>query len=559
MNTKKYGMGLILAIVVLGMVFAGCTGQTQQTTQTTQPATGTITVTGSTTVLPIAQKVAEAYMAKTPGADIKVSGGGSGVGVQAAGEGTADIGMSSRDVKDSEFQKYTDLKTTVVAGDGIALIVHPTNKVSSLTLDQIKKIYDGNVTNWSQVGGANEKIVVVGRDAASGTREFFWEHVMGKGDFAQGMLEKNSNGAVKTTVALTPGAIGYVGLGYIDAEVKAIKVNKNGTLIEPSVANVINGTYPISRSLYFLTKGAPKAGLATEFINFLLSVDGQKIVEEEGFVPLVDTGTKPQTAQTTTTQTTTQASVSGKITVTGSTTVLPIAQLAAESYMSKNSSADIKVSGGGSGVGVQAAGEGTADLGMSSREVKDSEFQKYPDMKVTVVAGDGIALIVNPSNTVSSLTLAQVKDIYSGKITNWSQVGGTSGGIVVVGRDAASGTREFFWEYVMGKGDFAKGMLEKNSNGAVKQTIVQTPGAIGYVGLGYIDADVKALRIKLDNGTQVVASVSNVINGSYPISRSLYFLTKGEPKGLSKAFTDFILSDEGQKIVEEEGFVPLKK
>jgi len=180
-------------------------------------------------------------------------------------------------------------------------------------------------------------------------------------------------------------------------------------------------------------------------------------------------------------------------------------------------------------------------------------------MKVTVVAGDGIALIVNPSNTVSSLTLAQVKDIYSGKITNWSQVGGTSGGIVVVGRDAASGTREFFWEYVMGKGDFAKGMLEKNSNGAVKQTIVQTPGAIGYVGLGYIDADVKALRIKLDNGTQVVASVSNVINGSYPISRSLYFLTKGEPKGLSKAFTDFILSDEGQKIVEEEGFVPLKK
>ena len=559
MNTKKYGMGLILAIVVLGMVFAGCTGQTQQTTQTTQPATGTITVTGSTTVLPIAQKAAEAYMAKTPGADIKVSGGGSGVGVQAAGEGTADIGMSSRDVKDSEFQKYTDLKTTVVAGDGIALIVHPTNKVSSLTLDQIKKIYDGNVTNWSQVGGANEKIVVVGRDAASGTREFFWEHVMGKGDFAQGMLEKNSNGAVKTTVALTPGAIGYVGLGYIDAEVKAIKVNKNGTLIEPSVANVINGTYPISRSLYFLTKGAPKAGLATEFINFLLSVDGQKIVEEEGFVPLVDTGTKPQTAQTTTTQTTTQASVSGKITVTGSTTVLPIAQLAAESYMSKNSGADIKVSGGGSGVGVQAAGEGTADLGMSSREVKDSEFQKYPDMKVTVVAGDGIALIVNPSNTVSSLTLAQVKDIYSGKITNWSQVGGTSGGIVVVGRDAASGTREFFWEYVMGKGDFAKGMLEKNSNGAVKQTIVQTPGAIGYVGLGYIDADVKALRIKLDNGTQVVASVSNVINGSYPISRSLYFLTKGEPKGLSKAFTDFILSDEGQKIVEEEGFVPLKK
>lgn len=244
------------------------------------------------------------------------------------------------------------------------------------------------------------------------------------------------------------------------------------------------------------------------------------------------------------------------LTIQGSTTVLPIAQKAAERYMDVHSNVNIQVSGGGSSVGVKSAGEGTVDIGMASREMKNEEHATYPDLKPIAIARDGIALIVHPSNTVTSLTVEEIKGIYLGTYTNWSELGGPDMEIVVVGRDSASGTREFFWTEVMNKADFVPTMLEKNSNGAVKQTVSQTPGAIGYVGLGYIDETVNALSIKSD-GRAVEPTIENVKNGSYPISRSLYVLVNGEPAGLIKDFIDFILSPEGQGIVEEEGFVPI--
>jgi phosphate transport system substrate-binding protein len=244
------------------------------------------------------------------------------------------------------------------------------------------------------------------------------------------------------------------------------------------------------------------------------------------------------------------------LTIQGSTTVLPIAQKAAERYMDLHSHVNILVSGGGSSVGVKSAGEGTADIGMASRELKNEEKNGYPNLNPIVVARDGIAIIVYSSNTVSRLTVEEVKGIYDGTYTNWSELGGEDMDIVVVGRDSASGTREFFWSEVMHKGDFVDTMLEKNSNGAVKQTVAQTPGAIGYVGLGYIDATVKAMEIK--SGDHYVSpTIANVKNGSYPISRSLYLLVNGEPTGLTEEFIDFVLGTEGQTIVEEEGFVPL--
>jgi phosphate transport system substrate-binding protein len=244
------------------------------------------------------------------------------------------------------------------------------------------------------------------------------------------------------------------------------------------------------------------------------------------------------------------------LTIQGSTTVLPIAQKAAERYMDLHSHVNILVSGGGSSVGVKSAGEGTADIGMASRELKNEEKNGYPNLNPIVVARDGIAMIVHSSNTVSRLTVEEVKGIYDGTYTNWSELGGEDMDIVVVGRDSASGTREFFWSEVMHKGDFVDTMLEKNSNGAVKQTVAQTPGAIGYVGLGYIDATVKAMEIK--SGDHYVSpTIANVKNGSYPISRSLYLLVNGEPTGLTEEFIDFVLGTEGQTIVEEEGFVPL--
>jgi phosphate transport system substrate-binding protein len=278
-------LGLV-AVLVIALLAAGCT-QTGSggTPSPTAPQVTTLKVTGSTTVLPIAQAAADACMTGHATADIQVTGGGSGVGVQSIGEGTTDIGMSSRELSADEMTKYPNLRPTIVASDGIAIIVNPANTVSSLNMVQLKGIYNGSITNWNTVGGPNQTIVVVGRDGASGTRTFFSEKIMNKEDFTATQLEKNSNGAVKQTVAQTPGAVGYVGLGYIDAEVKAVPIIANGNPVQPNVANVLSGTYPISRPLLMITQGAP-SGLAKEYIDFILSPAGQKIVSDEGFVPL---------------------------------------------------------------------------------------------------------------------------------------------------------------------------------------------------------------------------------------------------------------------------------
>ncbi|HOL40731.1 MAG TPA: phosphate ABC transporter substrate-binding protein [Methanospirillum sp.] len=242
------------------------------------------------------------------------------------------------------------------------------------------------------------------------------------------------------------------------------------------------------------------------------------------------------------------------LSISGSTTVLPIGAACAEAYMEKHPDVDIQVSGGGSGAGIKAIGEGVVGLAMSSRELKDEEKTKYPQLQLVPVAKDGIAVIVNPENPVNALSLKQLKDIYTGTITGWQDVKGNTGKIEIVGRDSASGTREFFFEKVLNKEDFTKFMLEKNSNGAVQQYVSQTPTAIGYVGMGFEDG-VKVLEIVGSDGKTEKPSVATVKSGTYPLSRELYFVTNGEPTGLAKEFLDFVLSPEGQKIVEEKGFV----
>ena len=289
-QSKKIGLTVVaIAVVIFAVFMCGCTGngdKTSTTTTTTTPSNTvieTLTVTGSTTVLPIGQAVAESYMTENANADIQVSGGGSSVGVQAVGEGTADIGMASRELKDSEKELYPNLVQHVIAKDGIALIVYKDNPVSDLTLENIKKIYLGEITNWNEVGGEDMTIVVVGRDSSSGTREYFTEKIMNGENCISTLLEKNSNGAVLQTVAQTPGAIGYISMGYIDKTVKSLKIDENGVLIEPTINNVLNGSYPVSRDLNMFTNGEPE-GLAKEYIDYILSSKGQAIAAEEGYV-----------------------------------------------------------------------------------------------------------------------------------------------------------------------------------------------------------------------------------------------------------------------------------
>jgi len=250
------------------------------------------------------------------------------------------------------------------------------------------------------------------------------------------------------------------------------------------------------------------------------------------------------------------------IKISGSTTVLPIVQKAADQYMAAHTDADIQVSGGGSGVGIQAIGAKTVDIGMTSREVTKDEMNKYPSFVVTTVAQDGIAVVVNPLNEIQYITLDQVKGIYLGTITKWTQitganVPGTNNQIVIIGRDSASGTRTYFDETVLLKATPTNKMLEKNSNGAVLQTVAQTPGSIGYISIGFVSKDVKALPIWYNAQKFVAPTIDNVKTKTYPVSRDLYVITNGQPSGLTADFIKYILSPDGQKIVADEGYVTL--
>jgi len=250
------------------------------------------------------------------------------------------------------------------------------------------------------------------------------------------------------------------------------------------------------------------------------------------------------------------------IKISGSTTVLPIVQKAADQYMAAHPDADIQISGGGSGVGIQAIGAKTVDIGMSSRDVTKDEMTKYPSFVITTVAQDGIAVVVNPANEIKFITQDQVKGIYLGTITKWTEINGanvpgTNNQIVVIGRDSASGTRVYFDEIILLKATPTKNMLEKNSNGAILQTVAQTPGSIGYVSIGFVSNDVKALPIWWNSQQFIAPTLDNVKTKKYPISRDLYVITNGKPTGLTGDFIKYILSPEGQKIVADEGYVPL--
>ncbi|MHB0997062.1 MAG: phosphate ABC transporter substrate-binding protein, partial [Elusimicrobiales bacterium] len=250
-----------------------------------QASAGKIVLEGSTTVLPIAQKAAEVFMRQNPDADLSVRGGGSGVGIASIIDGTCDIADASRAIKPSELEKAAkkgrDLKAHVIAMDGISHIVHPSNAVAGLTREQIKKIYTSRVKNWKEIGGPDLKIVVISRDTASGTFEAFSELVLNKKKVRPDAIMQASNQGIANIVARTPGAIGYVGLGYVTDAVKAISVDG----VMPDRGSVLRNKYAISRPLFMYTVGTPQ-GTIKKFLDFVKGPEGQKIAAEEGFVPL---------------------------------------------------------------------------------------------------------------------------------------------------------------------------------------------------------------------------------------------------------------------------------
>lgn len=256
---------------------------------------GEVVVKGSDTMLNLTQRLAEAFATVQPDVLVSVSGGGSGVGINAIINREVDIANASRKIKSKEISsaRANGVQPTeiVIALDGLAVIVNANNRVEKLTIDQIGAIYRGEVTNWSQLGGANKKIVLYGRQPNSGTFVFFREMVV-KGEYASHMIQMNGNSQIVEGVKADEGGIGYVGLGYIHdvTGVKPLSVAQNagGPFISPAdVASVKRGDYPLTRPLYQYTNGKPK-GVIRNFIQFELSSAGQKIVEEVGFVPVTE-------------------------------------------------------------------------------------------------------------------------------------------------------------------------------------------------------------------------------------------------------------------------------
>lgn len=253
----------------------------------TWAAEGKIVVDGSTTVGPIAKSFAQYFMQLNPGVNVTVSESGSGNGAKALINGTCDVADMSRFMKDTEWKAAAEKGIMpvahVVALDGLPVLVHPSNPIKGLKVEQVRDIYLGKITNWSQVGGPNIKIVKISRDTSSGTYETFETKVMEKMQMAADVEYVGSNGAVRDRVMKTPAAIGYAGLGFVTRGVKALEMNG----IYPDKATVISGKYPIARPLFMFTNGYPKMGSELyQFVTIHLSKKGQEIVAGEGFVPV---------------------------------------------------------------------------------------------------------------------------------------------------------------------------------------------------------------------------------------------------------------------------------
>ncbi|MCL4440725.1 MAG: phosphate ABC transporter substrate-binding protein [Firmicutes bacterium] len=244
--------------------------------------------------------------------------------------------------------------------------------------------------------------------------------------------------------------------------------------------------------------------------------------------------------------------LSGSIIVAGSTSVQPLSEELAKAFMTKNPGVTVNVQGGGSSAGVKAANEGAAQIGATSRDLKEEE--KGLGLTETKIALDGIAVVVNSKNQVAELTMEQVKGIFSGKITNWKEVGGKDAAISVVNREEGSGTRGAFEELVLGKDTkFTDKALTQPSTGAVRTTVAGDENAVGYVSIGALSEEVKAVKV---DGAE--ATIDNVKSGSFKIFRPFLYLTKGEMNEVTKAYIDFVMGEEGQKIVKEAHFIPVK-
>lgn len=273
---------ILCVFSIIALSVAGCAPNNNQkptdiSQKGDQELSGSIQVAGSTSVQPLSEELAREFMNDNPKIRINVAGGGSGAGIKSAQSGAADIGTSSRELKSEE----KNVKEILVAKDGIAVVVSAKTPLEELTMEQVKKVFSGEISNWKDLGGPDNPITVIIREDGSGTRGAFQEIVLGKeGEFTDKAIIQNSTGALRTAVAGNPDAIGFISLGALNDDVKALKIDG----VEISKENILNNSYKLSRPFLYLTKDEPQ-GIVKSFIDFVLSPKGQEIVGME-FIPV---------------------------------------------------------------------------------------------------------------------------------------------------------------------------------------------------------------------------------------------------------------------------------
>lgn len=290
MGNKLKGYTL-LTLFVIGFVFLeiGCSAAAP-VLESTHATAQNISVKGSDTILPLSQAEAKEFMKENSGKTISVTGGGSTVGIEAFINGRVNIASASREMTSQELKaaKAKGIKPVkhVIAYDGITVVVNPANKVSKLTFNQLRGIYNGSISNWKQVGGKDKTISVIARDKNSGTYADFQKDVMNGDKYRSDVITESTNKEIVTAVSKNSNAIGYIGFAYLDKKTKALSLNNGKGYVYPTAKSILNGTYPLSRALNFYNNGKSSSNLTTKFIDFVLSTKGQKIVSKVGFVPV---------------------------------------------------------------------------------------------------------------------------------------------------------------------------------------------------------------------------------------------------------------------------------
>ncbi len=588
---------LIASIFVLAV---GCgdddddSGSTGAATATTASGgssgasvSGTVTIEGSSTVQPFTLELIPEFQKAYP--DVKVnppSGLGSGAGITAFINKEVDIAQASRQIKQDEIDQAKagglDPFETTILKDALAIVVNPKNKVADLTEEEVAKIFAGEITNWSEVGGDDADITVYTRNEESGTFAYMEEDVIQKilgkeSAYADNVNKQASAPAGLSAVAGDEDGIFYAGLGNLseipEGSVKVLKVAGTGAAVEPSEATVADGTYPISRGLFYYTDGDPSKNdnkAIGAFVDFALSADGQAIGEELGFLPI--TGS---TAGGSTAQPTPEASdVSGTVSLEGSSTVQPFTLELIPEFEAAYPEAKVNPpSGLGSGAGITAFINKEVDIAQASRQIKQDEIDQAKaaglDPFETTILRDALAVVVNPKNKITELTEEQVAKIFAGEITNWSEVGGDDADITVYTRNEESGTFAYMEEDVIQKvlgkeSAYADNVNKQASAPAGLSAVAGDPDGIFYAGLGNLseipEGSVKVLKVS-GTGAAVEPSAATVEDGTYPIARGLFYYTNGDPaKNDNKAIGAFVanaLSPAGQAIGEGLGFLPV--